>query len=363
MSVLISAGSLYARSIAANSAFSSSGVKLIASAGLDQHAQEEVQKVQVLVGGFQREGIDGEAGVLQPDVQVCAAEDARQRFVAAAQVEDEGQRLILLQRLQDGKPAVNDLPAPVAPSSSVWATSPECKIHVVRRAMRRFEDGEILAFEMRVPPRAAIDGKQERQVGVIGVECPLLAKVELLVAGHRGEERIQQVVAFLIQQAVMLGEQLLELRDGMFHLHAVLVVDHDRQRELTEVLALHAHRGQRAAKLRDGGLLGVIDQFILWAGVLPVLKIRDEAGLRVMVMAAATGDFLPRLRVIDWMPFGDDMEVRRDVEQAIEEQGPRLAGQFFQREDADIVVVHAQITAMRLQLRIAYLPVEMPRTV
>ena len=78
-------------------------------------------------------------------------------------------------------------------------------------------------------------------------------------------------------------------------------------------------------------------------------------------MAATAGDLFPRFRVIDGMPFGDDMEVGRDVEQALQEQWPRLAGKLLQREDADIVVVQAQVAAMRFQLRVADLPVEMTR--
>ncbi len=79
------------------------------------------------MGGFEREGIDAEARSLEPDVQIGAAEDARQRLVAAADVEDEGQRTILLQRLEDGPERKRLMPAPVAPSSSVWATSPACR--------------------------------------------------------------------------------------------------------------------------------------------------------------------------------------------------------------------------------------------
>ena len=118
---------------------------------------------------------------------------------------------------------------------------------------------------------------------------------------------------------------------------------------------------ERVAQLRDGGGFRVIDQIVLVAGVLPVLKVRDEAGLRVVVMSAARGDLLARLCVVDWMPFGDDMEVGGDIEQAIEDQWPRLAGKLFQRENANVIVIHPQVAAMRLQLRAAYLPVEMTR--
>ena len=56
-------------------------------------------------------------------------------------------------------------------------------VEVVRRAVGRFENGEILAFEMRVPLGTAIDSEQKRQIGIVGVQCPLLAQVELLIPG------------------------------------------------------------------------------------------------------------------------------------------------------------------------------------
>ncbi len=75
---------------------------------------------------------------------------------------------------------------------------PAMEIEVVRRAVSRFEDSEILPLQMRVPLAAGIYREQKRQVGVIGVERPLLAEIELPVAGHGGKERIEQVVAFLV---------------------------------------------------------------------------------------------------------------------------------------------------------------------
>ena len=134
--------------------------------------------------------------------------------------------------------------------------------------MRGLQHGEILALQMRVPLLAGIDGEQERQVGVIRVQRPLLAQIELPVAGHGGKEGIQQVVAFFIQQAVMGGEQFLKLGNGVLHLHAVFVVDHDRERELAERFALHAERRQRIAQLGNGGFLRVIHQLVARPGVL-----------------------------------------------------------------------------------------------
>ena len=44
----------------------------------------------------------------------------------------------------------------------------------------------------------------------------------------------------------MLGEELLELGDGVFHLRAVLVVDHDGEREFAEDSCLPSPSAVRA---------------------------------------------------------------------------------------------------------------------
>ena len=68
---------------------------------LDEHAEEAEEKLQVLFGRRKGERIDGEVARLLADVEVRAAEDRGQRLEAAADVEDEGQRLVLLGILQE----------------------------------------------------------------------------------------------------------------------------------------------------------------------------------------------------------------------------------------------------------------------
>src|SRR5882757_2827030 len=79
------------------------------------------------------------------------------------------------------------------------------------------------------------------------------------------------------------------------------------------------------------------------------------------MMAAARCDLLPRPVVVDRMPLGYDMEVGWNIEQAPQQQGSRLAGHLFERKDANVVVIHAEMTTVRLELRIAHLPIEMTR--
>ena len=65
-------------------------------------------------------------------------------------------------------------------------------------------------------------------------------------------------------------------------------------------------------------------------------------------MPAARRNLPADFRVIDRMPFRDDMEVRWNIEQTLQQQGPRLRGKLLQREDAEVIIVHPQIAAMRL---------------
>ena len=89
-------------------------------------------------------------------------------------------------------------------------------------------------FQMRIPLGTGIDAEQKRQVGIVGIERPLLAQIELFVPRHGGEEGIQQVVAFLIQQAVMLSEEFAGM-ENLYELRVVSSLDRGRapQRDLS----------------------------------------------------------------------------------------------------------------------------------
>ena len=68
---------------------------------LNQHTEEAEEELQVLFARCKRERVDREVARLLADIQVAAAEDRRERLEAAADVEDECQRRVLLCILQD----------------------------------------------------------------------------------------------------------------------------------------------------------------------------------------------------------------------------------------------------------------------
>ncbi len=100
--------------------------QVIASACLNEHAQEEIEKVLILVGRRRENGLMLKPGVFQPDVEIAPAEGLRQHLVAGAEVEDEGQRVVFLGRLDD-EIGGERFPLPIAPRMKALGTSPQCR--------------------------------------------------------------------------------------------------------------------------------------------------------------------------------------------------------------------------------------------
>ncbi len=133
---------------------------------LDQHAEEAEEELQVLFARFKRERIDGEVARLLANVQVRAAEDRRQRLEAAADVEDERQRRILLRILQDEVAEVDFAGARHSEDERVGNFA-VVQVEEVRRAVVGFKHGKVLRAEMRVRLLAGQDRKQKREVGIV----------------------------------------------------------------------------------------------------------------------------------------------------------------------------------------------------
>lgn len=210
VSVLISRGSLYTRSIPSEEGLLILRRQFVATARFDQHAQKEIQKILILVSWLQREWIDAEAGVFQAHVEIASAERASEHLVAGAEVKDKRQRVIFLRRLDDEIRGERFATANGSEDESIGNIAP-MQIQEVGRPMRGLKDREIFLVELRVPPGTCIDGEQERQVGIVGVQCPLFPQIELSITWNGRKERVEQVVTFFVKQAIVLREQLLKL--------------------------------------------------------------------------------------------------------------------------------------------------------
>ena len=118
------------------------------------------------------------------------------------------------------------------------------QIHVIGGAVRGFEHGEILPLQMQFLRNPSETENRNDKICRIRVQCPELAQIEATATLEpRRKEGIEQVITLFIKEAVVGCEELLELCDRVFEPSPVLIVDHNRPRELAEGLAFHADRG------------------------------------------------------------------------------------------------------------------------
>src|SRR5579863_9860518 len=184
---------------------------------LNEHAEKTEEKLQVLFGLRQREGVDGEVPSFLTHIEIRALKYRRKRLEAAADIEDEGQRLVLLRVLQQ-KNAKIGLSTTAHPENKGVGNVAGVQVEIVGRAVVGFEHSQVLRAEMRVRLLARKDRKQKRQIGVIRVQQIQFAKVQRIVAGHGSEVCVELVVGFRKQISIRVGEKASELGSELLQL-------------------------------------------------------------------------------------------------------------------------------------------------
>ena len=185
-----------------------------------EHTEEAKEELQVLLGRRQRKRIDGEVPRLLADVEIRSAEDRRQRLEAAADIEDVGQRRVLLCVLEKKVAEIRFATARSAQNECVRHFA-VVQIQEVGRAVVGFKHRQIFRAEVRVRLLARQDGEQKRQVGVVGVQQIQPAEVQRIVAGNGGEVGVELVVGLGEQIAVRIGEDAGELANELIEFRAI----------------------------------------------------------------------------------------------------------------------------------------------
>ena len=136
------------------------------------------------------------------------------------------------------------------------------------------------------------------------------------------------------------------------------VVENDRKREIAERLSF-AKDSQAFTEIFDVGLFGFIDQHIPRIGLRCIVsKLRDEASLRNIEVAAAFHHFFPCLFLGHRNPFCAHRETSRYLEQGIEHQRPSLDDRLFHCQNTHEVAPDAEVVSFRFDVRINDLIVE-----
>src|SRR5262245_60762116 len=119
--------------------------------------------MQVLASGWLAEGIDGEIALRQPNAPRAAAEGFGEFLVATAQVEDDRDRVVLLD-VRQNEIQEKGLAGPRRTLDEGMADIIMVQIPKVRRVMLRLEHGETVgAPEMRRGPGSRLQREQEAE--------------------------------------------------------------------------------------------------------------------------------------------------------------------------------------------------------
>ena len=334
----------------------SSRVEFTRPLPLDQDLQEEREEIEIFLGRWQRERIDLEIFGFQANANIRAAKELREAFEASAQIEDEGVRIVFL-KIGDEEIEQETFAGAGSPKNHGVGHIAVVEIQVVRRVVIGLQDREIFLAQMGVAGLATVKGEEKREIRVVGVEQIQGTQVEDVVAGNRREKGVQQVVFFLIELGIMDAEDFVEVGARTVHLGHIQVINHDGQGKLAKVIPVQLDFLDAFAEFPDLGFLGIVEKYVLCRSVVET-DLAREGTLGVVKVAALGLDDAAHLAGILFFPFGDDVIVRFDFEQSFEDERKALRGGFFECQNLDVVIVHAQMPAMAFDGRFGKVVIE-----
>ena len=115
----------------------------LVSLAFDQYAKKRIEELQIVARRLKRERVDREVPRFVTNVQVRTAENAGQRLKAAADIEDVGERLVLLRVLQN-EICEKTLARASGTQNERVGDIAVVQIQVIRSGMVGFKHGEVL---------------------------------------------------------------------------------------------------------------------------------------------------------------------------------------------------------------------------
>ena len=201
---------------------------------------------------------------------------------------------------------------------------------------------------MTIPRLATVKGEEKREIRVVGVEQIQGAQVEDMVAGNRREESVQQVEFFFVELGVMDAEHLVEVGACSVHFGQVEVVNHDGKGKLAKVVPVQLDLRNSFPEFSDLGFLGIVEKHVLRGSVVKT-DLAGERTLGVVKVAALGLDDPAHFAGIFLFPLRHDVIVRFHFEQAFEDERKALGGRLLERQNLDVVIVYAEMSAMAFE--------------
>src|SRR5207244_13564629 len=138
-------------------------------------------------------------------------------------------------------------------------------------------------------------------------------------------------------------------RDAAVERDRISVIDNDRQSVVTEVAAIDGELGETGAEVLHKGRGAVVHEQLARGELLSTQReVVDEAALGVVKVAPFGVNLTPNGAGLFSLPVTHQDQIGRDLVQRLKEVREGVRRRLLQREDADEIVVEAQVAAVTL---------------
>ena len=305
--------------------------------------------MEVLRRRWQGERIDGDVGVTKPDLEIAAPEQRREFSVAMTQIEDDRERVVLLSM---GHEEVDEEALPSARGAQHQRLADILGVQVerIRDVMGRFKDGQRLSTQVRTDACSRIDREQEAQVGEVGLQQRQPAQIVGAVTGHDAEPRVQEVVGFLEQTAVVDRHRFHRFGGLVLQRALVRPVKHERQRTVSEEVTVDFQFRQRLADLSHGGVGGVVHEHVVRSGIRrDIVHHRDAL---VEEVSASRLEIAAHPIARDALPFQTGDELAGYGVKVGQQMGKRVTRRPLHRQHVHELVADRQVIAVAVDRRV-----------
>src|SRR5579864_2439597 len=181
------------------------GCGLIALAARNENLNQRKQEFDIGRGGFKAERIDLIVRLFRANLEIRPTQEMSQLFVAPAQIEDKGARIVLLQgegkKIREEALAAAGAPGQkrvgyVIAGAAAAVLNALMQIEIKRGSICRFDNRQGLAIEKRIPAMALVQSEEKGPVGIVIVGDIDLPEIEVRIAGAGREKCRELVVRF-----------------------------------------------------------------------------------------------------------------------------------------------------------------------
>ena len=305
---------------------------------------------------LQRERVDRHAVLAEAHLHVAASQKRRQLSVAVPEIQDDGQRRVLL-GMRHQEVQQEALPAPCGSEHERVPDVLDMQVEGVWCVVRRLEDRERFLAQVRTDPFALVAREQEAHVRKVRFEQRDPSQVVRAVPRHDAQPGIEQVVGLFEQTPVVHRHGLHRFGGLVLQDPRVLPVEGERQRAAAEEVAVDLQLRQRVAKLADGGVRRVVDQHLL--GTSLGRHVVDQRDALVEEVSPTALEVAAHPVAGNALPFEARDQLAGDLVQVLQQERERLARRLLHRQHLDEAVTDHQVVAMAVDGRVRHEVVEM----